>query len=227
MEGLRASVWWPGFPRARLGTFWKSKVTFLPPPSREPTIHRINHWGRVRCHVGGSGGDGPRRPRPGQQRLILGTWNVTSLGGKELELVLEVERYQLDLVGLTSTHSTGSGSKLLDRGWTLFSSGVAKGVRHRAGMGILTSQPLSATVLRFTLLDERDESINSFIKYFFLSCSMYNCFLAYVYKILWEIMVVKDQYRLWKQMRSRMVLVGQTFSGQARFRCHSSANWSH
>ena len=57
-------------------------------------------------------------------------WNVTSLGGKELELVHEVERYRLDLVGFTSMHSVGSGSKLLDRGWTLFFSRVAKGVRR-------------------------------------------------------------------------------------------------
>jgi len=28
-------------------------------------------------------------------------WNVTSLAGKEPELVREVERYQLDMVGLT------------------------------------------------------------------------------------------------------------------------------
>ena len=78
--------------------------------------------------MGGSGGDGPQRPRPGLQRLALGTWSVTSIGGKESELVREVERYRLDLVGLTSTHSIGSGSKLLDRGWTLFFSRVAKGI---------------------------------------------------------------------------------------------------
>ena len=58
----------------------------------------------MRCHMGGSEGQGPRRTRPGQQTLALGTWNVTSLWGKEPELVREVERYRLDLVGLTSTH---------------------------------------------------------------------------------------------------------------------------
>jgi len=30
-------------------------------------------------------------------------------------VVQEVERYQLDLAGLTSTHSTGSGTKLLEK----------------------------------------------------------------------------------------------------------------
>ncbi|KAI3374567.1 hypothetical protein L3Q82_021133 [Scortum barcoo] len=35
---------------------------------------------------------GPRRPNPWNKTLAIGTWNVTSLGGKEPELVREVER---------------------------------------------------------------------------------------------------------------------------------------
>uniref|UniRef100_A0AAQ4NW66 Endonuclease/exonuclease/phosphatase domain-containing protein n=1 Tax=Gasterosteus aculeatus aculeatus TaxID=481459 RepID=A0AAQ4NW66_GASAC len=91
--------------------------------------------------------------------LALGMWNVTSLGGKEPELVREVERYQLDLVGLTSTHSLGSGTTLLDRGWTLFYSGVAHGVRRQAGVGILISPRLSAATLEFTPVDKRVASL--------------------------------------------------------------------
>lgn len=109
--------------------------------------------------MGGSEGQGSRRTRPGRQKLALGTWNVTSLWGKEPELVREVERYQLDLVGLTSTHSLSSGTVLLDKGWTLFFSGVAKGVRRRAGVGILINPRLSAAVLDFTPVDERDASL--------------------------------------------------------------------
>ena len=56
-------------------------------------------------------------------------WNVTSLVGKEPELVREVEKFRLDIVGLTSTHSKGSGTSLLERGWTLVHSGVATGER--------------------------------------------------------------------------------------------------
>ncbi|KAI3373546.1 hypothetical protein L3Q82_022137 [Scortum barcoo] len=72
---------------------------------------------------------GPRRPNPWTKTLAIGTWNVTSLGGgKEPELVREVERYRLEIVGLTSTHgSLGSGTQLLERGWTLHYSGVAQG----------------------------------------------------------------------------------------------------
>ncbi|KAI3365242.1 hypothetical protein L3Q82_010334 [Scortum barcoo] len=73
-----------------------------------------------------------------------GNWymeHVTSLVGKELELVEEVERFPLDIVGLTSTDSASSGTKILERGWTLFYSGdapvaaVKKGRRSPTGHG--------------------------------------------------------------------------------------------
>ncbi|KAK3574627.1 hypothetical protein QTP86_011543 [Hemibagrus guttatus] len=48
-------------------------------------------------------------------------------GGGEPELVREVERYWLEIVGLASTHSLGSGTQLLERGWTLSFSGVPHG----------------------------------------------------------------------------------------------------
>ncbi|XP_054456755.1 sodium- and chloride-dependent betaine transporter-like [Anoplopoma fimbria] len=51
-----------------------------------------NPW-NTGYHMGGSEGQGSRRTRPGRQKLALGTWNVTSLWGKEPELVREVERY--------------------------------------------------------------------------------------------------------------------------------------
>jgi len=54
----------------------------------------------------------------------------------------------VDMVGLTSTHSTGSGTKPLERGWTLSFSGVAQVVRRQAGVGILTRPRLCWSSLR-------------------------------------------------------------------------------
>ncbi|KAI3356768.1 hypothetical protein L3Q82_003449 [Scortum barcoo] len=101
----------------------------------------------------------PRRPNPWTKTLAIGTWNVTSLGGKEPELVREVERYRLEIVGLTSTHSLGSGTQLLERGWTLHYSGVAQGERRRAGVGLLIAPQLSRHVLEFTPVNERVASL--------------------------------------------------------------------
>jgi len=87
--------------------------------------------------------------------MDIGTWNVTSLSGKEQELVEEIEKYRLDIVGLSSTHSKGSGTVNLERGWTLYYSGVNVQERGRAGVGILTSPRLTPCVLEWIPEDER------------------------------------------------------------------------
>ncbi len=71
----------------------------------------------------------------------------------------EVEKFRLDIVGLTSTHSKGSGTSLLERGWTLFHSGVATAERRRAGVAILIAPRLSACTLEFTPVSERVASL--------------------------------------------------------------------
>ena len=124
------------------------------PPSRRLTTSRRGQRGRVQCELGGGRRRGPWRSDPRLQKLALGTWNVASLVGKEPELVCEVEKFRLDIVGLTSMHSKGSGTSLLERGWTLFHSGVATGERRRAGVAILIAPRLGACMLEFTPVDE-------------------------------------------------------------------------
>uniref|UniRef100_A0AAY5KQL8 Reverse transcriptase domain-containing protein n=1 Tax=Esox lucius TaxID=8010 RepID=A0AAY5KQL8_ESOLU len=46
-----------------------------------------DHKGPVRRGLGGSQRRGPRQPDPWTRKLALGTWNVTSLAGKEPEIV--------------------------------------------------------------------------------------------------------------------------------------------
>ncbi|KAI3363071.1 hypothetical protein L3Q82_011732, partial [Scortum barcoo] len=58
------------------------------PPSSRLTTRRKVHEGPVQCGLGSSRGGGPRRPNPWTKTLAIGTWNVTSLGGKEPELVV-------------------------------------------------------------------------------------------------------------------------------------------
>ncbi|KAI3375398.1 hypothetical protein L3Q82_021884 [Scortum barcoo] len=79
-----------------------------PRPDRRLTTHAGRSM-RGRCNVVWVAvvAGGPRRPNPWTKTLAIGTWNVTSLGGKEPELVWEVERYRLEIVGLTSTHKLG------------------------------------------------------------------------------------------------------------------------
>ncbi|KAK3515413.1 hypothetical protein QTP70_018873 [Hemibagrus guttatus] len=140
----------------RLGTARRNDVG---PPSRRPTTRRKEHKGLVPCVLGSGHGRRPQRPKPWTKNLAFGTWNVTSLGGKEPQLVREVERYRLEIVGLASTHSLGSVTQLLERGWTLFFSGVPLGERRRAGVGLLIAPQLSRHVLEFSPINERVVSL--------------------------------------------------------------------
>ncbi|KAK3508553.1 hypothetical protein QTP70_032207 [Hemibagrus guttatus] len=113
-----------------------------PPRRRGSAALRSGPWGgghkgSVQCVLGSSHGRGPRRPKPWTKNLAFGTWNITSLGGKEPELVREVERYRLKIVRLASMHSLGSGTQLLERGWTLFFSGVPHAWTYSMHWGVL------------------------------------------------------------------------------------------
>ncbi|KAK3514567.1 hypothetical protein QTP70_021623, partial [Hemibagrus guttatus] len=115
-----------------------------------PTPRRKEHKGPVQCVLGSSHGQ-----VPWTKNLAFGTWNVTSLGGKEPELVREVEQYRLEIVGLASTHSLSSGTQLLEKGWTLIYTGVPHGDRRQAGVGLLIAPQLSRHVLEFSTVKER------------------------------------------------------------------------
>ncbi|TWW73510.1 hypothetical protein D4764_15G0009040 [Takifugu flavidus] len=124
------------------------------------TTCRRGQGGRVHCVLGSDRRQGPWRSDPRLHKLTLGTWNVTSLVGKEPELVREVEKFRLDIVGQTSTHGKDFGTSLLERGWTLYHSGVADGERRRAGVAILVAPQLSACILEFTPVAERVASLH-------------------------------------------------------------------
>ncbi|KAI3356447.1 hypothetical protein L3Q82_017658 [Scortum barcoo] len=73
----------PGRAQPKMATWAR-----LPASSRLTTTRRKVHEGPVQCGLGSSRGGGPRRPNPWTKTktLAIGTWNVTSLGGKEPEL---------------------------------------------------------------------------------------------------------------------------------------------
>ena len=41
--------------------------------------------------------------------MSIGTWNVRSIKGKEVELVNEVKKYKVDKLGITETKKKGRG----------------------------------------------------------------------------------------------------------------------
>lgn len=77
-------------------------------PSYGLNTRRGSNEGQVQRGLGSGQGGMPQLPGPPTQLLTVRMSNINSLGGKDAELVWEVERYRLDIVGLKSTHSLGS-----------------------------------------------------------------------------------------------------------------------
>lgn len=76
-------------------------------------------------------------------------WIFTSLLEKELELVCKMKSCGVDIVCLRSTHRTGSGTKCLNQGWSLFYSRVPTGDGSQSGVGILIVPRMKASQLEF------------------------------------------------------------------------------
>ncbi|VDP14878.1 unnamed protein product [Soboliphyme baturini] len=114
-----------------------------------PATHGIdvieNYTGSVAARVTkGCAGCWEKAPRNRhhQWELKVGNWNISSLRGKEQELVDETMKYQLDIVGLSSTKRPGSGLLNLN-GRKLFYSDVDITTRAQAGIGVLVEPNLA------------------------------------------------------------------------------------
>ena len=95
------------------------------------------------------------RNREREQKLHIGTWNVTSLTGKEPELVDEAIRYRLDIVRVSSTKRKGNGTLVLNKTWKLFYSSVDPGLHAQVGVRILTNPRLAERVVEWRPISER------------------------------------------------------------------------
>jgi exonuclease III len=84
-----------------------------------------------------------------------GTWNIKSLNGKEIEVVREMEKYRLQLLGLSEVKKNGSGKKRLEKGFTLRHSGVPAINRAKEGVGVIVSDELNKRVISWNPVSSR------------------------------------------------------------------------
>ena len=83
----------------------------------------------------------------------IGTWNVRSLNGREQELIGEMKRYDLGVLGVSETRWKGNGAKSIDNCYVIF-SGVSDG-RARAGVAVFLSEEMSRCVRSWQCVNER------------------------------------------------------------------------
>ena len=73
--------------------------------------------------------------------MKIGTWNVRSINGKEIELVEEIKKYKIDLLGITETKKKGQFYETVGN-YKIIYSGVNKTERAKAGVGIVIKEDL-------------------------------------------------------------------------------------
>ena len=98
--------------------------------------------------------------------MIIGTWNVQSLRGKEVELVEEVKKYKIDILGITETKKKGQGVEDLGSHKLIYSGVI--GERARAGVALLVRnevfEKLDFNVISERLLESNSEFEHKHIK---------------------------------------------------------------
>ena len=73
--------------------------------------------------------------------MRIGTWNVRGINGKEVELIEEIKKYRIDLLGITETKKKGQFLETIDN-YKIIYSGVNKTERAKAGVGIAIREDL-------------------------------------------------------------------------------------
>jgi exonuclease III len=86
--------------------------------------------------------------------MRFGTWNIKSLNGKEVEIVREMEKYRLELLGLNEVKKKGSGEKRLEKGFIRRYS-VSAINRAKEGVGVIVSDELDKRVTGWNPVSSR------------------------------------------------------------------------
>ena len=135
------------------GTHSKNKLQSPPQADhhRKPTNAVAKRLGRQM----GAAHRKRTRVGPNCRDLAIGNWNVSSLTGKEQELVSEAQQYRLDVVEISSTKRRGSGTVELNGGWKVFYSGVDAAISAQAGVGLLVSPNIAECVVDWVPLGGR------------------------------------------------------------------------
>ncbi|KAK3795530.1 hypothetical protein RRG08_036857 [Elysia crispata] len=88
-----------------------------------------------------------RRPSSSARSLRIASWNVRTLyeAGKCVQATREMQRYRLDILGVSETHWIQSGQKKLRSGELVLFSGKEEGI-HEEGVAIILSKRAQRTL---------------------------------------------------------------------------------
>ena len=90
-----------------------------------------------------------------KNRTRLGTWNVRTMyaTSKTAQVLNEMEKYQLDILGISECRWTGTGKQVTSNGAVILFSGHP--TKHERGVAIIVSKMKSKTLLEWEPISDR------------------------------------------------------------------------
>ena len=73
-----------------------------------------------------------------KRTMNIGTWNIQSVRSKEIELVQEMRKYKISILGVTETKKKGQGIEDLGSHKLLY-SGVSRNEQAKGGVGLIVT----------------------------------------------------------------------------------------
>ena len=92
--------------------------------------------------------------------MRFGTWNIKTLNGKEVEMIQEMKRYKIKVLGLREGKKKGSGIKILEGNYVLRYSGIPIGNRAKEGVGIIVEEDMDSKVIDWKAINSRIMSMD-------------------------------------------------------------------
>ena len=95
----------------------------------------------------------------------IGYWNVRTMyrGGAAAQIAREMERYQLDILGISECRWTGAGRMKLASGQTVIYSGDEE--LHEGGVAIMMSQQVVKSLMEWTPINKRIITARFYTRY--------------------------------------------------------------
>ena len=90
-----------------------------------------------------------------KNKIRLGTWNIWTMyaTSKTAQVLNEIEKYQLDILGISECRWTGAGKQVTSNGAVILFSGHP--TKHEHGVAIIVSKMKSKTLLEWEPISDR------------------------------------------------------------------------
>jgi len=111
------------------------------------------HAKKPRQRLGKRDGLSSKRHEARKRLMNYGTWNVQGIRGKMEEIISELGKLKMDVIGLTEIKRKGIGTEIIRDNFHLY-SGVSKDRKAERGVSILVNKKFKKGITNWEAVNE-------------------------------------------------------------------------